>query len=217
MHTHRQEVARLFRVALDRPRWQRLPALAVSFWTLFWIGGQFAGTAPSALGVVEDLGALVGLSGGPWADRVSAAWRGVGGWSALAGGLFWAATTERGQGTALLGWIAVMLGAEQLGYRPAILLALAAMVGFAAMLWLMALTRTRFVDRRSTLLPRDVLRAGITAATLSVVVPLYGPMAAAARLGRPYLTHAPKVLSPESGVAGRGGWSRIPEQDRADA
>ncbi|GAA2776918.1 hypothetical protein [Saccharopolyspora taberi] len=215
MHRHRQELVRLFRVALDRPRWQWVLAFAVSVWTLLWIGGQFTGSAPSALGVLEVLGGAVGVAAEQWTTQVAAVWHGAGAWPPVAGGLLWAATSERGQTPALLGWIAVMLGSERLGYRPAVLIAVATLVGFAVLIGLLSLTTARFVDRRSTLLPRDVLRASVTAATLSVVVPLVAPAAAIIRLGRPYITRAPRVLTPESGASGRGGWSRIPEQAKA--
>ncbi|MFI0463725.1 hypothetical protein ACH347_06560 [Saccharopolyspora sp. 5N102] len=213
MQAQPRELLRLYRAALDRPRWQRVLAFAVSLWTLAWIIGQFVTPedGPTALDVLGRLAARLGLTGVEWAERITETWQSSGGGFALLGGLLWAATTERGQLPALLGWIAVMLGAERLGYQPAVLLAVGTMVGFVLVLWLAALTSDRFVDRRTTLLPRDVLRAGVTAAALSAVVPLYAPASFLARLGNPYLTKAPRILSADRAPA-RGGWSRIPEQ-----
>ncbi|WP_229679959.1 hypothetical protein [Saccharopolyspora thermophila] len=213
MQAQQRELARLYRVALDRPRWQQVLAFAVSLWTLAWIAGQFLGPddAPTALGVLGELAARLGLTGGSWSQRLVETWQTSGGGFALLGGLLWAATTERGQLPALLGWVAVMLGSERLGYQPAILLAVATMVGFVVVLWLAALTSNRFVDRRTTLLPRDVVRAGVTAAALSAVVPLYSLAFFLTCLGRPYLTKAPRLL-PLERAPGRGGGTRIPEQ-----
>ncbi|GAA0508629.1 hypothetical protein A8924_1918 [Saccharopolyspora erythraea NRRL 2338] len=210
MDSHRQELVRLLRTALDRPRWQTAAAFAVSAWTLLWIGGQFTGHAPTALGVLDWLAALLGLDGSAWTGRLGTVWAQAGSWLAMVGGLLWAATSERGQATALVGWVAVMLAAEGIGYRPAVLTAITAMVGLVSALWLVALTGGRFVDRHSKLLPGDVLGAGVTAASLTVVVPLFAPLAVLSRIASPYLTRAPRLLPPESGVGGRGGWSVVP-------
>ncbi|MDI2031670.1 hypothetical protein QFW96_23785 [Saccharopolyspora sp. TS4A08] len=182
-------------VALDRPRWQQLVACCVSLWALAWIAGQFVDPddAPSALGVLGDLAARFGMTGGGWAERVTETWQHSGGGLALFGGLLWAATTERGQLPALLGWVAVMLGAERLGYRPAMLAALAGMVGFVLLLWITAQLSRRFLDG-TTLYPNDVVRAGVTAAALAAVVPLYAPMLFLTRLGNPYLTKGPRPV-----------------------
>jgi hypothetical protein len=217
VQAQQRELVRLYRAALDRPRWQQALAFAVSLWTLAWIIGQFLAPqdGPTALDVLGQLAARFGLTGGTWAERLTETWQSSGGGLAVLGGLLWAATTERGQLPALLGWIAVMLGSERLGYQPAILLAVASMAGFVLVLWLAALTSRRLVDRRATLLPRDVVRAGVTAAALSAVVPLFAPALFLTRLGNPYVTKAPRIL-PSKGAAGRAGGSRIPEQAKPD-
>ncbi|WP_233576003.1 hypothetical protein [Saccharopolyspora rhizosphaerae] len=186
---------RLVFVALDRPRWQQVVACCVSLWALAWIVGQFLAPehGPSALGVLGELAARVGLTGSGWAERVTETWQRSGGGLAIFGGLLWAATTERGQLPALLGWVAVMLGAERLGYRPAMLVAVAGMVGFILLLWISAQISQRLLER-PTLFPHDVLRAGVTAAALAAVVPLYAPMLFLSRLGTPYLTRGPRPV-----------------------
>ncbi|MEB3367862.1 hypothetical protein [Saccharopolyspora mangrovi] len=199
---------RLVLVALDRPRWQQVVACCVSLWALAWIVGQFVAPehGPSALGVLGELAARFGLTGGGWAQRVAETWQHSGGGLAIFGGLLWAATTERGQLPALLGWVAVMLGAERLGYRPAMLVAVASMVGFVVLLWITAQISRRFLER-TTLFPSDVVRAGVTAAALAAVVPLYAPMLFLSRLGSPYLTKGPRPVPAqrreEPGVAER--------------
>ncbi|GAA2349603.1 hypothetical protein GCM10009854_29030 [Saccharopolyspora halophila] len=194
MRTQRVEVVRLCRVALQRPRWQQVVAFVVSSWTLAWILGHYVAAvgAPTALGVLGGFGSRVGFVDGRWADQLAVAWHEGGGALVVLGGLLWAATTERGQAPALLGWVAVMLGAERVGYRPAILFALATMIGFVAVLWAAAQLARHFGF--TTLLPPDVLRAGVTAAALSAVVPLFAPMLFLSRLGRPYLTRGPRVI-----------------------
>ncbi|MGP4016471.1 hypothetical protein [Saccharopolyspora sp. 5N708] len=213
VQAQQRELARLYHAALRRPRWQQAVAFVVSLWTLAWIVGQFvaAPDGPTALGVLGQLAGRLGLTGGAWADRLTDTWQRSGGGFAVLGGLLWAATTERGQLPALLGWIAVMLGSERLGYQPAILLAVVTMAGFVVVLWLAALTSGRFVDRRNTLLPRDVVRAGVTAAALSAVVPLFAPAFFLTRLGNPYVTKAPYSRAP-----GQRGRPRIPEQAKPD-
>ncbi|GAA4613827.1 hypothetical protein [Saccharopolyspora hordei] len=197
MRERRQELARLYRVALDRPRGQQVLAFAVSAWALVWILGQFAAhpDSPSALDVLSDVAARLGVATGGWDERLAQAWQSGGAGLAVLGGLLWAATTERGQAPALLGWIAVMLGAERLGYQPAVLLAVATMVCFVLVLWLAALVSGRFPERRAVLLPRDVVRAGVTAATLAAVVPLFAPAFALDRVVRPYLVKGPRRTS----------------------
>jgi hypothetical protein len=202
---------RLVLVALDRPRWQQFVACCVSLWALAWIVGQFIAPAhgPSALGVLGELAARVGVTGGGWAERVAETWQHSGGGLAIFGGLLWAATTERGQLPALLGWVAVMLGAERLGYRPAMLVAVASMVGFVVLLWITAQISRRFLDR-TTLFPNDVVRAGVTAAALSAVVPLFAPTLFLARLGNPYLTKGPRPIP-----AQRREEARVHDQERS--
>ncbi|MER7011550.1 hypothetical protein ABT324_09005 [Saccharopolyspora sp. NPDC000359] len=206
MQARQRELARLYRAALDRPRWQQVLAFAVSLWSLVWILGQFTTRPdrPSALDVLGHFVERLGLATGAWSERLSEAWQSGGAGLAVLGGLLWAATTERGQLPALLGWVAVMVGAERLGYQPAVLLAVGTMVCFVVVLWLAALMSSGFVDRQAVLLPRDVLRAGVTAAALSAVVPLFAPAFFLNRLGRPYLTKPPRRLFPDRAA--------IPEQ-----
>jgi hypothetical protein len=49
----RRELARLWQVAVRRPRWQLWTAALVSLWTLCWIFGQLAEHASSPLGVLR--------------------------------------------------------------------------------------------------------------------------------------------------------------------
>ncbi|MBE9374617.1 hypothetical protein IQ251_09170 [Saccharopolyspora sp. HNM0983] len=198
MPTHRHQLVRLCRVALDRPGWQQLLACAVSVWALAWMAGQLPDRPgePGALTVLGELAARAGLAGTGWADRIALAWADSGAGPAVFSGLLWAATTERGQLPALLGWVGVMLSSEQLGYRPAVLIALGSMLAFITVLWLAALTGSGFVDRAPALLPRDVLRAGATAAALSAVVPLFAPLLFVTRVARPYVTVGPRRLDP---------------------
>lgn len=199
MPTHRHQLVRLCRVALDRPGWQQVLAFAVSAWALAWMFGQFAEqhAEPGALTVLGELSARAGVLGSGWADRVAHAWADSGAAPAVLSGLLWAATTERGQLPAVLGWVGVMLSSEQIGYQPAVLIALASLLVFVAVLWLAALTGSGFVDRAPALLPRDVLRAGTTAAALSAVVPLFAPLLFITRIARPYLTVGPRRLDPD--------------------
>ncbi|WP_218862916.1 hypothetical protein [Actinopolyspora biskrensis] len=197
-----------------RPYWQHAAAFVVSVWTLWWIGGQFLvpETAPSALEIWTSLLERAGLPDVSWSDRVVRAWGQAGSVLAVFGGLFWAATTERGQTPALVGWVAVMLSSQYLGYQSSVVTALLAMVGFVFVLWVMSLANGRFVDRYPRLLPADVFRAGVTAATLSAVVPLYAPAIVLFRLFRPYFTRAPRMLSAVPGDGRQpavGGWSRV--------
>lgn len=217
----RRELARLWQVAVSRPRWQLWAAALVSLWTLCWIFGQIAEHASSPLGVLR-----VGLG---WADvptgwlEAATGWLRTGrrqpllGLLAVAGGLLWASTTERNQLPALLGWLAVMVAAEGIGYAGAVdraLLSLAAFVGLLLVLALLvkiaAPGRRTFVLRRVVLMPRDVLHAGVTAATLSAVVPLLAPGFILVRLCRPYVTRPPRprendVLPPAGTALTNGG------------
>lgn len=200
-----------------RSRGQRLAAVIVSVWTLWWIGGQFFAeeTAPSAIEVLGDMLRRLGVTDASWASRVAGAWEEAGPVLAVLGGLSWAATTEHGQAPALFGWVLAMLASVHLGYRPAILIALAAMVGFVLLLWTLSFVGGHFVDRGPRLLPQDVFRAGVTAATLSAVVPLFAPGCLVYRLLDPYLTSSPRPL-PSFWAGGDkptvGGWSRLPQQ-----
>ncbi|NHD18541.1 hypothetical protein G9447_14970 [Actinopolyspora sp. BKK1] len=214
MRGHWWEVLRLCRVAGRRPYWQHAAAFVVSVWTLWWIGGQFLvpETAPSALDIWTSLLERAGLPDVSWSDRIVRSWGQAGSALAVFGGLFWAATTERGQTPALIGWVAVMLASQHLGYQSAVVTALLTMVGFVLVLWAASLVNGRFVDKYPRLLPADVFRAGVTAATLSAVVPLYAPAIVVFRLFRPYFTRAPRVLSAVHGDGRRpaaGGWSRV--------
>ncbi|PRW64164.1 hypothetical protein CEP50_06775 [Actinopolyspora mortivallis] len=210
---HWWEVLRLCRVAGQRPAWQHVAAFVVSVWTLWWIGGQFLvpQAAPSALEIWTNLLERAGITDVSWSDRVVRAWQRAGMVLAVAGGLLWAATTERGQTPALAGWVAVMLASQYLGYQPAVLVALVSLVGLVSVLWLVSLVNGRFVDRYPRLLPADVLRAGVTAAALSAVVPLYAPAIGVFRLLRPYFTQPPRTLSAADAEAvGLSGTSRGP-------
>ncbi|SDP64404.1 hypothetical protein SAMN04487905_106226 [Actinopolyspora xinjiangensis] len=214
MRAHWWEVIRLCSVAGSRPHWQRLAAFVVSVWTLWWIVGQFLApdSSPSAVEVWRGLLERVGVFDTAWSDRVVSTWESAGALLAVFGGLLWAATTERGQVPALLGWIAVMLGSQRLGYQPSVVIAVTTMVGFVLVLWVVSLANSRFVDRYPRLLPGDVFRAGVTAATLSAVVPLYAPAAVVFRLFHPYLTRTPRILPTEyenGQTPAVGGWSRV--------
>src|SRR5699024_11122487 len=137
-----------------------------------------------------------GISGDAWVDALSTAWGAGAAGLPLLAGLLWAATTEGRQLPALLGWIAVMLGAERVGYQPAFLLALGTLIGFVGLLWLLALGGSGFVDRRAKLVASDVLRAGVAGAALSAMVPLLVPLQLGAWLALAYLTSPPRPLTP---------------------
>ncbi|MCP2165223.1 hypothetical protein [Goodfellowiella coeruleoviolacea] len=197
MRSFRREAVRLWRCAVDRPRWQLALTALVSTWTLGWIGSQFGQHARSPLGVLHAAVTWAGIPG-HWLESASA-WFGHPGRQgllavlAVAGGLCWAATAERAQLPGLLGWLAVLAAAEGIGYRASVHRAALAMVVFVVVLALLSLPfrRTLVVDR-IVLLPRDVVRAGVTAATLAVVVPLVVPGLVLVRLLRPYLTRPPR-------------------------
>jgi hypothetical protein len=83
------------------------------------------------------------------------------------------------------------------------------MVGFVVLLWITAQISRRFLDR-TTLFPNDVVRAGVTAAALSAVVPLFAPTLFLARLGNPYLTKGPRPIP-----AQRREEARVHDQERS--
>lgn len=201
------EVVRLCWVAGERPPWLQVAAFVVSVWTLWWIGGQFvvSGAPPSAIEVLGNLGGRFGLAESSWGERVARAWEHAGPVLATAGGLLWAATSEREQSTALLGWVCVMLGSEQIGYQPSVVVAVGALVGFVVVLLGCSIVVERTARGVPRMMSRDVVRAGVVAATLSAVVPLFAPCFFAFRLVRPYLTRPPRVVR-------SGGWSEVPEQ-----
>ncbi|MFD1147224.1 hypothetical protein [Saccharothrix hoggarensis] len=184
----RQELARLCRVAVDRSRWQLGIAAVVSAWSLAWVVGQAFG-GPSPLDVLPVRWA--GLPTG-WLDAVGRWCDGRTGFLAVSGGLLWAMTTARRQGSALLGWLAVMAAAEDVGY-VAVRWALVALAVFLAVMGLVSLTgRRAFVVDRIAVIPKDVARAGATAVALSAVVPLVAPGLALTRLVGPYVTRPPR-------------------------
>ncbi|NUT51971.1 MAG: hypothetical protein HOV94_32460, partial [Saccharothrix sp.] len=113
MKEKRQELVRLCRIAVDRPRWQLAFAVVVSVWSLAWVVGQVFGGAPSPLEVLPVRWA--GLPTG-WLDATRAWFDGRTGFLAVAGGLLWAMTSPGRQASALVGWLAVMAAAEDVGY-----------------------------------------------------------------------------------------------------
>ncbi|MFC5058998.1 hypothetical protein [Saccharothrix xinjiangensis] len=188
MREHRREVARLCRLVVDRSRWQLAFAVVVSAWSLAWVVGQVFG-APGPLDVLPARWA--GLPTG-WLDAAGAWAVGRTGFLAVAGGLLWAMTSPGRQSSALCGWLAVMAAAEDVGY-VAVKWALAVFAVFLAVMGLVSLTgRRAFVVDRVAVIPKDVVRAGATAAALSAVVPLLAPGLALARLVGPYLTRPPR-------------------------
>ncbi len=194
----RQELARLCRVVVDRPPWQLGFAVVVSVWSLAWVVGQAFG-APSPLEVLPVRWA--GLPTG-WLDAAGAWCDGRTGFLAGAGGLLWAMTSPGRQASALAGWLAVMAAAEDVGY-VAVRWALLAFAVFLALMGLVSLTgRRAFVVDRVAVIPRDVARAGATAAALSAVVPLVAPGLVLARLVGPYVTRPPR-RRPGTPIVGR--------------
>ncbi|MBP2334321.1 hypothetical protein JOF41_000499 [Saccharothrix coeruleofusca] len=186
----RQELVRLCRCAVARPRWQLVAAVAVSLWSAAWVLGQVRG-APSPLDVLRAPVAWAGAPTG-WLEAASAWCEGRTSFLAVVGGLLWAMTTERQQLSALLGWVAVMLAAESTGYG-AVHRALLALACLLVVLGVASIPgRRAFVVDRVALIPRDVLRAGSTALALSAVVPLVAPGLAVAALLRPYVTRPPR-------------------------
>lgn len=186
----RAEIVRLARCVVRRSRWQLVVAVLLSAWTLAWVLGQLADDPPSPLGVLGWTGIPFGAAS-RWAqDRVD-----VLVWLATLGGLSWAATTEQGQLPALAGWFAVLVAGEAAGYEHAVQRAILSMLVYFAVLALVSVTgRRAFVVDRVAVMPKDVLRAGITAAVLSAVVPLIAPGLAVTRLVRPYVTKPPRPL-----------------------
>ncbi|MHA6798890.1 hypothetical protein [Bounagaea algeriensis] len=204
---HRRELLRLVRTALDRPHGQLLAALAMSAWTLGWIGGQvLPGASPSAFDVLGELLARLGLAGEVWSAQLAEAWSSGAAALPVVGGLLWAATTERQQSPALFGWVAVLLGSGSLDYRPALVFAVLALVAVVGVLCGCATLTGNFVDRNPVLVPADVLRAGVVAAALTAVVPLLLPLQLGAWLFRAYATLPPRRL-PRSERSARGGRS----------
>ncbi|WP_202918661.1 hypothetical protein [Saccharothrix deserti] len=188
MREQRQELARLCRVAVDRPRWQIGIAVVVSVWSLAWVVGQAFG-GPSPLEVLPLRWA--GLPTG-WLDAVRGWFDGRTGFLAVAGGLLWAMTSARRQASALFGWLAVMAAAEDAGY-VAVRWALLTFAVFLAVMGLVSIAgRRAFVVDRIAVIPKDVARAGATAVALSAVVPLVAPGLLLARLVGPYVTRPPR-------------------------
>jgi hypothetical protein len=184
----RRELARLCRVAVDRPKWQLGLAVVVSAWSLAWVVGQAFG-APSPLEVLPVRWA--GLPTG-WLDATRGWFDGRTGFLAVAGGLLWAMTSASRQASALVGWLAVMAAAEDVGY-VAVKWALLSFAVFLAAMGLVSITgRRAFVVDRVAVIPRDVARAGATAVALSAVVPLVAPGLVLARLVGPYVTRPPR-------------------------
>src|SRR5881275_1883612 len=123
MLSKRQELARLWGSAVTRPGWQLVLAMLVSAWALAWIVGQAGAPQRSPIGLLRDAVAWAGAPAG-WLDAVIA-WladsrrHGLLAGLAVAGGLCWAATTERRQLPALVGWLAVMTAGQGIGYPGA--------------------------------------------------------------------------------------------------
>ncbi|WP_232519725.1 hypothetical protein [Actinosynnema pretiosum] len=194
MKEHRRELVRLCRCAVARPRRQLVAAAVVSVWSLAWVVGQVL-HRPSPLDVVASAARWAGVPVG-WLEAVADWCGGRTGFLAVVGGLLWAVTTERRQGRALLGWVAVMLAAESVGYG-AVRHALLALGGFLLVVVVLSLPgRRAFVVDRVALIPRDVLRAGSTALALAAVVPLVAPGLAVAGLLSPYVTRPPRPRAP---------------------
>jgi hypothetical protein len=186
----RAEIVRLARCVVRRPRWQLVLAVVLSAWTLAWVLGQLAHTPLTPLGVLRWTGIPLDAAS-LWAQER----RDVLVWLATLGGLSWAATTERGQLPALAGWFAVLVAGEAAGYEHAVQRAMLSMVVFLVVLAAVSLTgRRAFVVDRVAVMPKDVMRAGITAAVLTAVVPLIAPGLAVTRLVRPYVTKPPRQL-----------------------
>ncbi|ALG07603.1 hypothetical protein [Kibdelosporangium phytohabitans] len=203
MRTLRRELARIWACVTDRPRWQLVMACVVSVWSLAWVVGQAIAPPMAPSEVPRALLAWAGVPVG-WLDAVGQWAREDSRWwvftvFAVAAGLLWAATTERAQLTALAGWLAVMAAAEGIGYHPAVYRAIIAMAGFILLLWLLSLPgKVSVMTNRITLVPRDVLRAGATAAAMAAMVPLLAVGLIVIRLLRPYVTRPPKVVVPRA-------------------
>jgi len=186
----RAEIVRLARCVVRRPRWQLVVAVLVSAWTLAWVLGQLARTPLTPLGVLAWTGIPLDAAS-VWVQERE----GVLVWLATLGGLSWAATTEQGQLPALAGWFAVLVAGEAAGYEQAVQRAMLSMAVFLVVLAVVSLTgRRAFVVDRVAVMPKDVMRAGVTAAVLTAVVPLIAPGLALTRLIRPYVTKPPRPL-----------------------
>jgi hypothetical protein len=184
----RQELVRLCRIVVDRPRWQLGFAVVVSVWSLAWVAGQaFGGPSPLEVLPVRWAGLPTG-----WLEVTRGWFDGRTGFLAVAGGLLWAMTSAGRQASALLGWLAVMAAAEDVGY-VAVRWALLVFAAFLAVMGLVSIAgRRAFVVDRVAVIPRDVARAGATAVALSAVVPLVAPGLVLARLVGPYVTRPPR-------------------------
>ena len=205
MKEKRRELARLCRIAVDRPKWQLGIAVVVSAWSLAWVAAQPFG-APSPLEVLP-----VRWAGLPteWLDATRAWFDGRTGFLAGVGGLLWAMTSPARQVSALVGWLAVMAAAEDVGY-VAVRWALLALAVFLAVMGLVSLTgRRAFVVDRVAVIPRDVARAGATAVALSAVVPLVAPGLVLVRLVGPYVTRPPR-RRPGTPIVGAASTERPP-------
>ncbi|MEU5695667.1 hypothetical protein [Actinosynnema sp. NPDC020468] len=207
---HRRELARLCRCAADRPRRQLVLAVLVSVWSLSWVLGQAYGS-PSPVDVVRAPVAWAGLPTG-WLEAASGWLEGRSGFLAITAGLLWAMTTTRRQGSALLGWLAVMLAAESVGYGAVHRALLTLGVFLGAVVLASLLGRRAFVVDRIALVPKDVLRAAATAVALSAVVPLVAPGLAVAGLLRPYVTRPPVRRVVEVNIRTRNGVGNIAER-----
>lgn len=186
----RAEIVRLARCVVRRPRWQLVLAVLLSAWTLAWVLGQLAETPLTPLGVLAWTGIPLDAASS-WAQERE----NVLAWLATLGGLSWAATTEQGQLPALAGWFAVLVAGEAAGYEHAVQRAMLSMVVFLVALSAVSLTgRRAFVVDRVAVMPKDVMRAGVTAAVLTAVVPLIAPGLVLTRLVRPYVTKPPRPL-----------------------
>jgi hypothetical protein len=206
MRTLRRELARIWACVTDRPRWQLLLAGVVSIWTLAWVIGQAVAAPMAPLDVPRALAEWAGIPNG-WLDDASGWARvpsrsGVFDVLAIAGGLLWAATTERAQLPAVFGWLAVMVAAEGIGYDPAVFRAVLSMLVFIALLIVISLPgKVSVMMNRVVLIPKDVLRAGATAAAMAAMVPLLVPGLVLVRLVRPYVTRPPRVPAPRESQA----------------
>jgi len=186
----RAEIVRLARCVVRRPRWQLVLAVVLSAWTLAWVLGQLAERPLTPLGVLAWTGIPLDAASVWVQERES-----VLVWLATLGGLSWAATTEQGQLPALAGWFAVLVAGEAAGYEHAVQRAMLSMAVFLVILAVVSLGgRRAFVVDRVAVMPRDVMRAGVTAAVLTAVVPLIAPGLALTRLVRPYVTKPPRPL-----------------------
>jgi hypothetical protein len=186
----RAEIVRLARCVVRRPRWQLVLAVVLSAWTLAWVLGQLAERPLTPLGVLAWTGIPLDAASVWVQERAS-----VLVWLATLGGLSWAATTEQGQLPALAGWFAVLVAGEAAGYEHAVQRAMLSMAAFLVVLAVVSLGgRRAFVVDRVAVMPRDVMRAGVTAAVLTAVVPLIAPGLALTRLVRPYVTKPPRPL-----------------------